>query len=155
MTTNPTPHEPEPKRRNWFMRHKILTAIGAVLLLGMIGSIGSEPTTPTSDETPVVESSEPKAKPEAKPSKAKPDVGDPFVAQVMCEDEFIPDYLTSPSTAEYSEETRTRSGRKWVVGGTVDAENAFGAMVRARFECVVRYVGDDQWRLVRPVEIIE
>jgi hypothetical protein len=37
----PSETAPGAARRNWFLRHKVLTAIGAVLLLGIFSSLGS------------------------------------------------------------------------------------------------------------------
>lgn len=43
--------------------------------------------------------------------------------------------LKSPSTAEF--ESNVTGNGTWTVIGTVDAQNAFGAMVRANFQCTV------------------
>lgn len=76
------------------------------------------------------------------------DEGDEYSAQYICE-EFVKDRLKSPATADFSDEDRSRSGpRTWVVSGSVDSENGFGAMIRNTFTCKVRYTGDDNWRLV-------
>lgn len=50
-----------------------------------------------------------------------------------CEDR-VRDELRSPSTAEFNSEARM-SGGAWRVEGSVDAQNGFGATVRADFSC--------------------
>lgn len=49
--------------------------------------------------------------------------------------------LKAPSTAEFASEA-TGSGT-WTVTGTVDAENSFGAMIRASYQCTV-VMNDDE-----------
>lgn len=54
--------------------------------------------------------------------------------------------LRSPSTAEFSnfgkEEITQLNDSTWMVEGHVDAQNAFGGVVRASFISVVTYRGD-------------
>ena len=77
------------------------------------------------------------------------DEGDAGTAQVMCR-EFIKDRLKSPSTADFSDESPTETGKQtWRVSGSVDSENGFGAMIRNDYVCTIRYAGDDNWRLVK------
>lgn len=61
---------------------------------------------------------------------------------------LVEDRLRAPSSAEFSNLAHTGSGDRFTVTGVVDAQNAFGAMVRNTFTCEVRLDGD-QWRLVR------
>ena len=77
------------------------------------------------------------------------DAGDEWSAQAVCE-EFVKDRLKSPSTADFSDENREQlTDTVFVVTGSVDSENGFGAMIRNDFTCRVRYAGGDNWRLVR------
>jgi len=79
--------------------------------------------------------------------KDKPDVGDEFGAQVVCED-FVKDRLKSPSTADFGDWEREHVGATlWRVRGNVDSQNAFGAMIRNSFVCTVEAQGDDRYRL--------
>lgn len=67
------------------------------------------------------------------------------MAEIMCQD-FVADRLKSPSTAEFSDASTTLLGTsRYKVTGAVDAENGFGAMIRAHYVCQVRYDGDDLW----------
>lgn len=78
------------------------------------------------------------------------DEGDAVGAYVICKD-FVRDRLRAPGTARFPSVTRAEvgelAGDRWRVRAWVDAENAFGGEVRAEWECVVAYVGDDEWRL--------
>jgi hypothetical protein len=38
-------------------------------------------------------------------------------------------------------------GPVWLVVGSVDSENSFGAMIRNDYRCTVKFVGGDNWRL--------
>jgi hypothetical protein len=76
---------------------------------------------------------------------------DEISAYVMCQD-FVEDRLKAPSTADFpqlSDWTATKTGPdQWRIRSYVDAENSFGAAIRSRFVCEVRYVGNDRWRLI-------
>lgn len=72
--------------------------------------------------------------------------GESIMAEVMCE-EFIERELVSPATAEYEHST-VFTDPTYTVTGTVDSENALGAMLRSRYTCVVEPTGGDQWTLV-------
>jgi len=67
---------------------------------------------------------------------------------------FVEEHLRAPSTAKHAPlsqtditESTVTSG-SWTVRAWVDAENAFGAMIRTRYICRVQYVDDGNWRLV-------
>lgn len=65
--------------------------------------------------------------------------------------EFVEDRLKSPASADYggqvSSETVTQTGENtFSVSAWVDSENAFGATIRTRFDCKLRYRGDGNWR---------
>lgn len=49
--------------------------------------------------------------------------------------------LKSPASAEY-DLTATRDGGQWVVTGTVDSQNGFGAMIRSNVECRITLTDD-------------
>lgn len=67
-------------------------------------------------------------------------------AKRVCVEEFVPKQLKAPATAEFSGVTVDSAGDVYTVTGSVDAQNAFGAMIRSRFTCIVRDAGT-QWRL--------
>ena len=82
-------------------------------------------------------------------SGSEKDAGDEWSAQAVCE-EFVKDRLKSPATADFSDEERLQmSETVFVVTGSVDSENGFGALIRNNFTCRVRYAGDENWHLVR------
>lgn len=75
----------------------------------------------------------------------------PIMAYIMCED-FVEQRLRAPSTAEFpsrgSEGSVPLGGGKYRVQSHVDAENAFGAMIRSSWDCTIQHVaGTDRWRL--------
>jgi len=51
--------------------------------------------------------------------------------------------LKAPDTADFDSTTRARGPETWEVTGTVDAENSFGAKVRADYGCTVVMNGND------------
>jgi hypothetical protein len=70
--------------------------------------------------------------------------------------EFIKDHLLAPSTAEFpsfirnSESYKTYEtgiGCEWIVASHVDAENKYGAKIRARWNAYVEPVSKEQWKL--------
>lgn len=63
-------------------------------------------------------------------------------ATVICE-RAVADRLRSPSTAEFGRPSVTVTSSGARVTGHVDAENGFGATVRADYLCVVEGVGDN------------
>lgn len=67
------------------------------------------------------------------------DANNEYEAIAQCED-AVKNRLKSPSTAEF-DLTATGSGT-WIVTGTVDAENSFGAMTRSNVQCTVIVEGD-------------
>jgi hypothetical protein len=98
------------------------------------------------------------------------DIGNDIMAEVMCHD-FVEDRLKSPSTADFGglfddrdkaafvdAETAAQTGLDtsnlhntgvWVVVGSVDAQNSFGAMIRSEYTCVMDYDKNTQnWYLL-------
>lgn len=67
-------------------------------------------------------------------------------AKRACQEEFIPDRLKAPKTAAFSDVKILPVGGGYTVSGSVDSQNAFGALVRASFTCSVHLDGD-QWIL--------
>ena len=72
-------------------------------------------------------------------------------AYVVCQ-QFVEDQLRAPSTAEfggpYSQVTTHNGGGEYTVRTYVDAENAFGAMIRNDFTCTVQHTSGDSYRLI-------
>lgn len=60
---------------------------------------------------------------------------------------WVSEKLKSPSTAEFSSERESSTGtNSWTITGTVDAQNSFGAMIRAEWACDVRWdTASEQW----------
>lgn len=77
--------------------------------------------------------------------------GDAIGACIVAE-KFVRERLRSPSTAEFppgTSQCRTsHNGGVWTVRSYVDAQNAFGAMLRSDYVVVTRYNGNDNWSLV-------
>jgi len=55
-------------------------------------------------------------------------------AQIACE-QLVKDQLKSPSTAKFTGVYTQTSGSTFVTTGSVDAQNSFGATIRADFRC--------------------
>jgi hypothetical protein len=78
------------------------------------------------------------------------DVATAREVQNRCE-EYVLAELIAPSTATFSPHRDTAIGRTsdpgqtWIVAGHVDAQNRFGAMLRMRYVCKVRYAGEGAW----------
>lgn len=66
---------------------------------------------------------------------------DQFRAQVMCESQ-IKDRLVSPGSAKFQRPNRTKSGNTWVIESAVDSQNAFGALLRSEWRCVIDGTAD-------------
>lgn len=75
---------------------------------------------------------------------------DPISAFVMSQS-FVKDRLKAPATAEfpwYDESMVTPLGKeKYIVRSYVDAQNAFGALIRNNYTCRLAYQGNDKWLL--------
>jgi hypothetical protein len=67
------------------------------------------------------------------------------MAVVMCED-FVRDSLRAPSTADFASASDATVDQlqpgTYSVTSHVDAQNGFGAMIRTRYACTVRYDGE-------------
>lgn len=61
-------------------------------------------------------------------------------AVTQCEG-FADKRLKAPATAEY-DLTASRAGEGWVIVGTVDSENGFGAKIRNAVRCEIHFAGD-------------
>lgn len=64
----------------------------------------------------------------------------------MCRD-FVKAQLISPGSAKFGGAHTQRSGDEYTVTGSVDAQNAYGALLRRDYTCTIRDEGD-AWRLV-------
>lgn len=71
-----------------------------------------------------------------------PDVGDSYGARGACE-QFVEKRLKSPGSAEYSDQTESNDRLEWTASGTVDSQNAFGALIRNDYRCVMTYLADE------------
>ena len=69
---------------------------------------------------------------------------DGYGAESVCED-WVRDQLKAPSTADFDNEEISGSG-PWTITGTVDAQNGFGAQMRADWSCDIRLDSDDFYR---------
>ena len=70
-------------------------------------------------------------------SPKAPDKLDEWSAQVACQD-TIKDRLKAPATAQFDNWIRSANADgTYTITGTVDSQNAFGAMLRSKFSCRV------------------
>lgn len=70
----------------------------------------------------------------------------PAEARSVCEG-WVKDKLKSPATADFTDGATTGSGGTYTVGGEVDSQNSFGALVRSSWSCDVRYdSAAGEWR---------
>lgn len=68
-------------------------------------------------------------------------------ATSACE-HFVDQRLKSPASARYSSEQVSHTGTTYVVGGNVDSQNSFGAMIRNQFVCTETLdTGNNTWHL--------
>jgi hypothetical protein len=72
-------------------------------------------------------------------------------AQVMCE-HFVKDRLKVPRSADFpwvaaKDVVRSLGNGRYIMSSYVDAENSFGAKIRARFACTVEFLGKNNWSL--------
>lgn len=74
-------------------------------------------------------------------------------AEAMCYT-FVRPRLKAPATAKFqygagSARQRPGDSLAWTASGAVDSENSFGALLRTRFECDLRYdPAADGWHLL-------
>jgi hypothetical protein len=65
--------------------------------------------------------------------------------------QFVEERLRAPSTADFpsgsEHEVGDLGGGKFRVISYVDAQNAFGAMIRSTWIVEMQYLGNDRWRL--------
>jgi hypothetical protein len=79
---------------------------------------------------------------------------DASMAQIKAE-RFVRTTLRAPSTAKFSGSSVVEQGNGvFVVRGAVDAQNAFGAMLRKNYVCRVQRTGDE-WTPLEPCGLME
>jgi len=67
-------------------------------------------------------------------------------ARLICED-WVRAKLKAPDTAKFNDGESSGAGVAWTISGTVDAENSFGANLRAPWTCDVRWdESTERWR---------
>lgn len=77
------------------------------------------------------------------------------MAFIQCQD-LVKGELISPSTADFPSfdfESNIAPDDLYIIRSYVDSQNGFGATIRTRWRCKVRYIGGDEaapssWRLV-------
>lgn len=110
----------------------LLVVVGCIILWFMGAFSGNSNATPTATPTP--------------------DTGSTFGAFEICK-EFMTDRLKAPATAKFAlpgdngVQVTKLDGAQYNVSAYVDAENSFGANIRTRFDCTVRYTGNGNWTL--------
>lgn len=72
---------------------------------------------------------------------------DPLLAYSFAED-FIKERLKAPSTAEFpglfekKNHVKSLGNGEYQINSWVDSQNGFGAMIRSRWACKIKFVGD-------------
>lgn len=64
----------------------------------------------------------------------------PSSSQESCEQSMI-DQLKSPASARFGPAQVRQRGDEWIVAGSVDSQNSFGAMLRTNYVCTVNSNG--------------
>lgn len=62
----------------------------------------------------------------------------PYEARSICED-WVRDKLKAPATAVFTDGRDSGGPNSYMITGTVDAENSFGAMLRTAWSCDIEY----------------
>lgn len=66
--------------------------------------------------------------------------------------QFVEERLKAPSTADfqncYQAAVAYRSDSMFTVQSYVDAQNAFGAPLRTKYTCIMKYKGGNDWQLL-------
>lgn len=87
----------------------------------------------------------------SKPAPPPKPEHDSISAFVMSQN-FTKKQLKAPSTAKFPRYSEGRvadlGNGEYRVSSYVDAQNAFGAMIRTNYICKVKYVGNDKWQLL-------
>ncbi len=66
------------------------------------------------------------------------------VRSIMYTEKYIEEIIKSPSTADFGTPEVTRIGSDtYHVKNYVDSENSFGAMIRMKYECDIKWSGND------------
>lgn len=152
----------------------ILLSIGLLFLCSLLNtkpSVNKKVILPTVSSTPII-SFTPTATliPTMTPLPTV-DIGNKVDAGIMCE-RFVTDRLKAPSTTDFggvfSNRTESMFVEKdnlnvfsvdeskiiyntgaWIVTGSVDAQNSFGAIIRSKFYCVLDYdIVNGRWYLI-------
>ena len=60
-----------------------------------------------------------------------------------CAQEQVKNNLKSPTTAEFNTKASVSSynDTTFIVSGTVDSQNGFGAMIRSNYSCIITFTG--------------
>ncbi len=129
------PHCGAPVKRNSGCGFIVALVLGIII----VSSIMSDKTSPSSTPSPTTL---------AQPTKPKHDT---VSAYTMCQ-KFVKDQLKAPRTAKWpwvhtDDVTTHLGGGKYRIESYVDSQNAFGALIRTKFTCVVQHAGEDKWRL--------
>ncbi len=119
----------------------------AILVMGGYAALTSEPEEPE-DATPA-----------AVEEPAAPSF-DKYSAQVACQS-AVKDLLKAPRSAEFPPLSRwqvsseeTEAGTTWKLSGYVDAQNAFGVMIRSDIYCEIFNIADTDRYRIADVDVV-
>lgn len=75
------------------------------------------------------------------------DGGGEYGAKDVCH-QNLERQLKAPDSADYSDEVAIESADgNWNLSGSVDAENSFGAKLRASYVCTAIHLSGDNWQV--------
>lgn len=110
LVTAPPPSQPAHKPPlSWFAKFMIATPF-VLVVAGVMGYFSTQ-------------------------GQMDPDRGNSDVAAIYACEDAVAQNLKSPASADFN--SSASGGGPWVVQGTVDSENSFGALLRSSFECSV------------------
>lgn len=125
---------------------KTLWIIGFIVLLGIIGVIMDDTDYSTTQITPQVQTTQTETpKTEVKQNQPKEDLT--WFAEYACQQEIKARAIYPPSVKVHFRRDNYIKGNSYTIYGTVDSQNAFGAMVRQNFACeaIIDKENDKYW----------
>lgn len=135
----PGPASKKPLAR-FITDHPMLTLAALIVIVGCICAVSIQPRILTPNywlATP-------------RPPRPTPTTGPTSDGAAGVCKRFMNERLKAPSTAKFQnilDADVTNQGDTYTIKSYVDAQNSFGATIRTRYVCVVRYTGSDTWRL--------
>ncbi len=123
-----------------------LVLLGLLIIISILGSLGSKESKTTTPEKSVGTSN--------KPISTWKERDNSLLAYGMIED-YVKNRLKSPSSADFpglfdgkADHIQRLGGQKYRIVSWVDSQNAFGAMIRTRFVGEIEQMSEYRWSLI-------